>query len=1052
MAGAGAHAPAPGGGLNPVAAAVSRPYTVAVAVILTVLFSLLAAQRIPIQLKPTVDTPQINVVTTYRGAGAIEVEDQITRELEDVLQTVEGLVEMTSESLTGRSNITLEFEPGTNTRLALIDVINKLSRVPSLPEEADEPRVDVASSDESQPVMWVAVEGGYGANRIRRVVEDEVEPRIERIPGVSSLLKVGGSEREVKVLIDPQKLIAHGVDLDALSSAIRRGNLNVRGGTVETDSRQLVVRTVGKPEVVAELREIVVKQTPGGRVRLGDVADVLDDYAETTSFVSVSGRQGVALGIRRQVGANVVQLIRQVDAALDELNSSFERRGLKISLKPVYRETTYIDAALTFVTNNLLVGAALAVVVLLLFLRSPRSVAVVSLAIPISMVGVFLVLAGAGRSLNVISLAGIAFASGMAVDNAIVVLENIFRHLEMGKGRLQAAIDGGLEMWGGVLASTLTTIAVFVPIILQQDEASQLFRDMALTISSVVALSLLVALSVVPVLASLLFREAPSGAVSGAEEPGGEAALGPLGRAYDRFCALLARPGGAPAKLGFTLLIVALSLASLRLAPSAEYLPTGNRNLILFFAAPIAGTRPEATRENFKPLEEWLLSKDEVDRTFCVIADRFNGGGAVLREELATGPGLDAFHKRMFGPTSQMAGFRYVVPVRASLFQDPGKQFEVELSGPDFDVLESASAQLQQRVGGVPGVQFVRSSLVTGNPELVVELDEAKAKEVGLDVAYVGQVVEMVVAGRRLSTLTDGGREVDVNVLASQDTISSAEALKALRFLTRDGREVALASVAEVKQTTGPESVRHLERERNVLLTVNILPDAPLEAVVEQVERDVLVPMSAELGGAYRLSVGGSADKLRTTIEALTSGFWLSVLIVYLLLVSLFRSWVTPGVILVTVPLALTGGLIGIRIAHTLSGGQAAFDVIAMLGFVILAGLVVNNAILIVHQANNFEEEGIDPRRALAESARSRLRPILMSVVTTVAGMLPLAIGGGAGAELYQGLGAIIVGGLVVSTVFTLFLVPVLLSLGHDLRGLVGEAPPTEPAPEPEPA
>lgn len=1031
--------------MNPVAAAVRNPYTVAVGVILTVLFSVLALNRIPVQLKPTVDTPQINVSTGFRGAGAVEVEEQVTRELEEVLQTVEGLVEMSSESGAGRSAITLEFELGTDTRLALIDVINKLSRVPRLPDEADEPRVEIASSDESQPVMWVAVESSYAANYLRRVVEEDVEPRLERIPGVSSLLIVGGSPREVQVRIDPQELVAHGVGLNELVTALTRGNVNVRGGTIETRTRQLVVRTVGKPAAAAGLAELVVKQTDSGRVRLGDVAQVVDAYEETTSFVSISGRQGVAMGIRRQVGANVVALIGRLDVAIDALNDDFAQRGLAVHLQPVYRETTYINAALDFVTSNLILGSLLAVGVLLLFLRSPRSVLVIGLAIPISMVGVFLVLSATGRTLNVISLAGIAFASGMAVDNAIVVLENIFRHLELGKDRLQAAIDGGVEVWGGVLASTLTTIAVFVPILLQQDEASQLFTDMALTISAAVALSLLVALTVVPVLASLLFRQGDVPDAPTDDRPGAPTPLGPVGRLYDRFAAFLAaspRGGALQLKVGLLLLVVAGALATVRLAPPAEYLPTGNRNLIMFFASPVAGTRPEAARANFKPLEEWLLSQPETDRTFAVVATRFNGGGVVLKDEYSTAEGLAGFHRRMFGVTSQMAGFRFVVPVRASLFQDPGKQFEVELSGPDFDALESAAGQLQQRLMGVDGVQFVRSSLVTGSPELQVTVDEERAKEVGLDVTSVGQTIETVVAGRRLSTLVDGGREIDVTVLAPQDRIASAEDLANLRFTARDGRTIALTSVARIERTTGPESVRHLERERNVLLTVNILPQAPLEQVVDRVERTVLAPLNRELGAAYTLRVGGSADKLRATLRSLSSGFGLSVLIVYLLLVSLFRSWVTPLVILVSVPLALSGGLIGIRIAHALSGGQAAFDVIAMLGFVILAGLVVNNAILIVHQANNFLAQGLGPREALAESARSRLRPILMSVITTVAGMTPLALGGGAGAELYQGLGAIIVGGLLVSTVFTLFLVPILLSMGHDLGLEPSSGPP----------
>lgn len=1022
--------------MNPIQAAVNRPYTVAVGVILLVLFSVLAIGRIPVQLKPTVDLPQLTVQTTYRGASALEVEEQITRPLEEELQSVQGLVKLTSGSTSGQSALTLEFELGADTRLAMIDVVSKLSRVPNLPEEADEPRVDIASSDEAQPVMWVAIPSGYTPNRVLRLVKEEIEPHLERVPGVSSLLLVGGSEREVQVEVDPALLVAYRVTPEELVRAISRGPVNVRGGTVETATRQLVVRTVGKPEEIAGLADLVIKQTAKGRVRLRDVATVRDDHREIESFVSISGRQGVAIGIRRQVGANVVALIERADAEIARLNESFESRSLDIRLEPVYRETTYIDAAMSFVTSSMLLGAALSVVILIVFLRSGRSVLVVAASIPISMISVFLVLSALGRSLNVISLAGIAFASGMAVDNAIVVLENIFRHLEMGKSRLRAAIDGGVEVWGGVLASTLTTVAVFVPIVFQVDEASQLFKDLALAISAAVAFSLLVALTVVPVLSSLLFRGGEGALPQASSEGQGVTSLGAVGRFYDRFLGTLTRPAAQtlPLKLGFVLAVTAGSLACLKLAPPAEYLPTGNRNLIMFFAAPIAGSRPEAVQQAFRPLEEFLLAQPETERTFCVIASRFNGGGVLLKEEFATPEKLAEFHKRMFGPTSQMAGFRFVVPLRASLFRDPGKQFEIELSGGDLDRLESAAGELSKRLQAVPGIQFVRSSLVTGNPEIQVVLDEERAKELGLDVTNVGQFVELVVAGRRLTKAVQDGREVDVNVVAAQRAVSSAGDLEELRFVAASGQEVALGTVAKVTQTTGPESVRHLERERNVLLTVNLAAEAPLEQVIERVENDVLPGLSRELGPAYNLRVGGTADKLRTTLASLSGGFGLSIVIVYLLLVALFRSWLTPLVILVTVPLALSGGLVGIRLAHAYSGGQAAFDVIAMLGFVILAGLVVNNAILIVHQANNFLAEGFTPALALVESARSRLRPIVMSVVTTVAGMLPLALGSGAGAELYQGLGAIIVGGLLVSTVFTLFLVPVLLSLGQDAR------------------
>ncbi|HEX6883631.1 MAG TPA: efflux RND transporter permease subunit [Planctomycetota bacterium] len=1014
--------------MNPIAASVARPYTVAVGVILVAIASWLAVGRIPIQLKPDVDVPRISVTTSFRGASAAEVEEQVTRELEEVLQNVQGLAEMVSLSAQGTSSITLEFEHGFEIQGALVDVINKLSQVPRLPFEADEPVVAIASARDNEVVNWITVASRYDTDRVRRYLEEEVEARIERIPGVSSLFVVGGSPREIQVRIDPERLVARGVTFDEVFAAIERANLNVRGGTVETGTRQPIVRTVGRAERARDLSSIIVKELPAGSVRLDEVAEIVDGYRETAGFLHMNGRRAAGIGVRRQAGANVVDLIAAVDAETERINDDFRARDLDLVLEPVYKETTYIEQAMGFVRSNLITGSVLAIAVLFVFLRSPRSILVVALSIPISLVAVFPVLLALGRSLNVISLAGIAFASGMVVDNALVVLENVFRHLELGKDRLRAAIDGGKEVWGGVLASTLTTVAVFVPIVLQQDEASQIFVDIALAISAAVAFSLVVSLTVVPVLCAMFF-----------ERPEASVGTGAPGRAYGRFCTWLERPraGALAWKFAFLCGVAAFSLAAFALAPPAEYLPTGNRNLVMFFADPIPGTRPEAVETNYRPFEDWLLAQPETERVF-VVAGGFNGGGVVLKPEHSDGRSLDAYHQRMFGPAFTLPGFRFIVPLRSSLFENPGKQFEVEVSGPDLATLEAGAGELERRIRALPGVETVRSSIVTGQPELRVVVDEARAKDLGLDVAEIGRIVETVVAGRRVTEMLDGGREVDLNVVAPQARVSSQEDLASIRFRTAGGVVVSLGDVAHVERTIGPQSIRRLERQRNALLTVNIASDAPLEAMVERVEREVLPALGAELGPTYSLGVGGSADALRETLAALSSGFGLSIVIIYLLLVALFRSWLTPFVILVTVPPALSGGLIGIRLAHWLSGGQAAFDVIAMLGFVILAGLVVNNAILIVHQANNFRAEGMAPRTALAESARSRLRPILMTVTTTVMGMLPLAVMGGAGAELYRGLGAVIVGGLAFSTLFSLFFVPVLVSLGHDVREAVG--------------
>lgn len=1031
--------------MNPVRAAVSRPHTVAMTVILLVLFSVLAYRRIPVQLKPTVEPPTITVRTEYRGAGPVEVEEHITRDIEDLLQGVDGLHKLTSSSIEGVSMVTLEYDWGVDKDRALVDVINKLSQLPELPEEAEEPVVSLTGMGGEGFGMWITTTSPYPPDRVRQIVRDEVEPMIERVEGVADLMVVGGEEREIRVLADPERLAARRLTYDALAAALRQSFLDQRGGTVETDSRQLVVRTEGRSTAAADIEHLVVRRGAGGTVRVGDVARVVDGFRETTSIVRGDGTRRIAIGVRRETGANVLTMIEGVEAQLSALNDRFAAQGVAVRLDPVYRDTTYLRQALQFVWSNLELGAALAVVVLLFYLRSIRSVLVIALSIPISLVTVFLVLEALGRSLNVVSLAGLAFASGMVVDNAIVVLENAFRHMEMGKKAEEAAVEGGREVWGAVLASTLTTMLVFLPVLGIQEEAGQLFGDLALAIASAVGLSLLVALSVVPTLTALFYRRRGPSVRAGEVSEG---TMGPLGRFYGGAVARLsARGGGAlAARLVLVAGVLAGAMSTAALLPPAGYLPMGNANLIFYFGQPVPGTRPEALEAALMDLERWILEQPETGRYFMVVAPQFQGGGVILKPEHATGAGLDAYVGKMAQVCQEVPGFRFLVPQRQSLFRDSGKQFTVEVSGPDFGQLERTAAELQQALSSWPGVlpHGVRSDYVPGRPELHVRADPERAAEAQMSVQQVAAVVETALGGRRVATFSDGGRDHDVTLVVPQERVRSRGDLAALPMVTPADARTTLGALARVELGSGPTSVNRLERERAITLTANVQPGAALQAVLEDVQSRLLDPALASLPSSYRIRLGGTADKFSSTLQALTGSFWLAALICYLLLVSLFRSWLQPAVIMVTVPLALCGGVLGIVLAQRLDP-DASFDLLSMLGFIVLTGIVVNNAILIVHQSNNLRAGGMERRAALAASARSRLRPILMTVTTTVFGMLPLAAGRGAGSELYQGLAAVIVGGLLVSTLFTLFLVPALVTLGWDveerLRGGRAAAP-----------
>jgi len=1013
--------------MNPVRFSVERPHTIAVGVILALLFSWLAFRSIPVQLKPTVDTPIITIETIYLGASAGEVEEQVTRPIEDVVQNCEGIEKLISTSTEGYSAVSLEYNWGVDKSASLVDVMNKLAEMQPLPDEAEQPIVSLVPPMQREAAMWLVSKSPYDPSRVRQIVKDQVEPQLKRVEGVGGLMIFGGEEREIQARLDPEKLVGYGVTFDEVAAALARGHVNLRGGTIETATRQMVVRTEGRAPDARAIGDLVVRRDARGTVLLSDVARLVDAYRERSSFVKGDGQENVALGVNRQAGANVVELIEKCDVELARINQRLADQGLDLRFVSVYRDTTYLNEALDFVTGNLVVGSLLSIAVLLIFLRSFRSVLVICIAIPVSLVMVFLVMQWLGRTLNVISLAGLAFASGMVVDNSIVVLENFFRHKSMGKTPLQAAVDGGKEMWGGVLASTLTTMAVFLPILGIKEEAGQLFADLAITIASAVGLSLIVSLLVVPPLCNLLWR---ARAASSAEE-GRE---GLLTRLYGRMLVPLTRPGraGALHRVGLALVIGAASAVSLRFLPSPSYLPSGNSNFIFFFAQPIPGQRMERIAENMGAVERWVRQQPESEICFSVASNAFNGGGISLKKQYANGPALDAYVAKMMPVCFTTPGFNFMLPLRFSLFNDPGSQFEVHVSGPELGRLSQAANAMVGQLMGLKGVAYARSGYVEGRPELEVKVDPHKAAEQGMTVAQVGAVVEIALAGRRTSLFSDGGRDYDVNLLIPQERIDSEEALRTLPLLTPSGTTTTLGDLTTIRKRSGPVSIDRLERQRTVTLTVNLKPGFALGDVIDRAQAQVVTPAQAALPPGYTVELGGSADKLSVTLKALTSSFWLAILITYLLLVALFGSWLSPIVILVTVPLAMSGGVVAISIAQRYAP-NASFDVITMLGFIILAGIVVNNAILIVHQSNNFIGEGMDRRMALAESARTRLRPILMTVITTVCGLLPLAFGSGAGSELYQGLGVVMLGGLVASTLFTLVLVPALVVLGWDL-------------------
>jgi HAE1 family hydrophobic/amphiphilic exporter-1 len=1036
--------------------AIHSPVKTTVGVIFVLLFGFIGLYFIPVQLTPTVDEPKVTVQTFWPGASPAEIEREIVDEQEEQLKSLDGLIKMESQSQDSFGSITLTFAVGSDSDANLLKVSNRLEQVPRYPDDAEKPVV-LAMDPNAGAMAWYLLapwgDEPYAGDiaELYNFVDNEIKPLLERVPGVAQSNFFGGQETEMQVIVDPAELAARQVTLLQLAAALDRENRNFSGGDFAEGKRRYVVRTVGEYGSVEDIEDVVVAVRNGVPVFVRDVAEVKLGYRKAFAEVFYRGHKILAINAVREPGANVLRVMEDFKIAVAEINEEMlAPRGLH--LIHAFDETTYIESSIGLVRQSLVIGGLLAVMVLLLFLRSRASTLVVAVAIPISVVGTFLIMWLLGRTLNVISLAGMAFAVGMVVDNSIVVLENIYRHRQMGKSRFVAAYEGAREVWGAVLASTLTTVAVFLPIIFVQEEAGQLFRDIALAISSAVAISLAVAITVIPSLSAKILDAASKEEVD-SDRKGFRNLWGSVSKArgfnnwitrrVEWICATT--PRRLAVVVGFTVATIGLSFV---LMPKAEYLPQGNQNFVFGFIVPPPGYNLEEVRkynEIFEaeighlwttPVEEAVdLPGGGTDGVFFVALPSQAFLGASARDETRAGEMLPLFNRVMmslpgaFGFASQWSLFQRGI--------GEGRNIDVELSGPDLRQLIAMGGRV---MGGVmqqlPGSQAIPvPSLDLGNPEVQIRTHRRRAAELGISNRDLGFVVSALVDGAKASDYQNEGREIDLKVMAQDSFAHSTHLLEQMPIATPDGRLVTLGSVADVTVESGPVQINHRERQRTIKIQVTPPLDMPLQAAMETIDTEILGPMRAagQIGGLYQADLSGSADKLTQTRQALQWNFLLALVITFLLLAALFESFLYPFVIMFSVPLAAFGGFLGLAVLNVFVYNP--LDVLTMLGFIILVGTVVNNAILIVHQAlNHMRDDRMAAQEAIARSVENRVRPIFMSVLTSVCGMLPLVLFPGAGSELYRGLGSVVVGGLLVSTGFTLFLVPALFSLVLETR------------------
>ena len=1160
---------------------VSSPVKVSVGVLLLALFGYVALLRMPLQLTPEVQTPTITVETRWPGASPQEVEREIVLEQEEYLKSVEGITKLTSESSDSSGKVTMEFIVGTNMDEVLLKVNSQLQQVPSYPEDADQPVISTANAND-RPIAWFILSArspsdeqfaefrkkhpqfaalitpveqshnvglamlrlrnlaaehpefkellpppDFDVTTLRRFAEDEIEAAFERVPGVSQANVIGGLEDELQVVVDPEKLAARQLTVVDVRNALRGQNQDTSGGDFWEGKRRYVVRTLGQFRSPAQVEMQLLAVRGGAPVYVRDVATVRSGYKKPTGLVRRFGESSIAINALRETGTNVIDVMHGLQDARQRLDEGIlKRRGLQ--LMQVYDETEYIYSSIDLVQDNIYVGGALTMIVLMSFLHlglrtliaAPlilatavaaafgsawffaatliivvgtgfwfaRGSLVVGLAIPISIVGTFLILGMLGRTLNVISLAGLAFAVGMLVDNAVVVLENIYRrNVELREPPFTAAVRGTSEVMGAIVASTLTTVAVFLPVVFVEEEAGQLFRDIALAITAAVTLSGIVAVTVIPTAAARLLdtHDKPDLPADRARRRGANALVRPIERGGSLFVAAIAglndwiQRGVVRRVAVIAVLLTAAVGLSWVFWPKVEYLPTGNRNLVFGILLPPPGynldqlmAMGETVEAGLRPY--WDIDPDSPEAAkldYPVIGDFFfvaRGRQVFMGIRAHDGQQVANLIPLVRAVGMSLPG-TFAVAKQSSLFENgltAGRTIEVEISGRDLPTLVGLGGKVLGQAMGLfpPGTQIRPvPSLDLSSPELHVEPRLIQAAELGLNSTDIGYTVDALVDGAYAGDYYLGGDKIDLTIQGESRYTARTQDIAALPIATPIGQLVPLGAVADVVLSSGPEQINHRETQRAITIEISPPPDMPLEDAMTLVRSKVVEPLSGQMPDGYRINLAGTADKLRSTWTALQFNVLLALLITYLLMAALFESWLYPLVIILSVPLGAVGGILGLNLLNiylVFNGQQPQLlDVLTMLGFVILIGTVVNNPILIVHQALNLiREEGQNVRQAIGESVRTRIRPIFMTTTTTVLGLMPLVLFPGSGSELYRGLGAVVLGGLVVSTVVTLVLVPALFTLTLEAKqGLIGGARRLlgqrgDDAPRPEPA
>lgn len=1013
---------------------IKRPVFTTMFILLLVVFGIRCYPEIGVDLNPDVDLPIVSVRVTYSGASPQEMETLVTKPIENRVSQVSGIKTLSSTVLEGYSETVLEFNIGVDPQVKASEVREKVASVrKALPDDIDEPVTQTVDINSRAIVAYTFASPSRSRGEIRRIVEDNIKDELQMVEGVSEVTVVGASQRAIRIVLKPEKLAEYGIAYQTVRSKLNANNYNTPGGKAKNDAMEITVRTLGKYNNINDIKQVVVANHNSRPVYISEIADVLDSWEDEDTFASANGVPCVMTFVRKQSKTNTVDVTDNVNAKMEELKHS--NLPPDIIVDKVRDQSNYIRDNIADVWNAILFGGFLALLITYLFLRNFRATIIGGLCIPTSIIATFFIMKVMGFTLNNMSLMALSLAVGILIDDAIVVIENIFRHIEMGQTPFVAAKEATEELTLAILATSLSLMAVFVPIGNMGETIGQFFKQFGLTVAFAVAFSTIVAFSLTPMVSAYWIK-------AETEEQSSKERTHFVQRALDKFEAgfqsvremydslmvwALERPKKVVAVGIISLLLNLLLLPFV----GTEFQPTyDSGEFSVNVKAPI-GTSLQKTVELAKPLQQEISQLPEVKIVALNIGNGRNpvNQGSLdirLKPSNERERSMQQIMDDLRGRFQNVEGLKVTVVSNQGGGRGDSRPVQVGLRGSNIKELKNYAQQLADMMRQTEGATDVDISDSEEQPEIVVKLDHAKASEFGLDATEVGKVIEMAIMGKSTSnSYTIGDNDYDIILQLEQSQRTNINDVMNLRISSSAGQFIRLGDIADVRYGSGPTRIEREDKQRQIVVYANTVGISPGD-LISKVRNEYIPELNLPTGYNYKMI--GQADNMARSFKEVYKAVILAIVVVYMVLAAQFESFSQPLIIMVSLPFAIIGAILGLLVA-----GQTA-NMMSMIGFTMLLGLVTKNAILLIDYANQEREKGMSIREAVLLACSLRLRPILMTTLSTILGMLPIALGIGEGAELRQSMGVVLIGGLTTSTLLTLVVVPLIYLLFEEWK------------------